>query len=299
MISKDDVGFIGLGRMGGPMARNLAQAGYSVHVFDVEPTATARAAQQGGITVQPAPRDVAGRVRALFTALPNNAIVSKTYLGNDGILAGGRAGLITCDCSTVSPEVSQRIHAEAQGRHITHLDTPMLGSSPQAESGEVFFMVGGDPDALRVVQPMLDIIGRLTMHVGASGMGNRIKLLHNALGAVNAVAVAESLALCVRLGVDPRTYYEVVCQGGGQAYSRYFESRALRVIEGNYAPTFTVELMHKDVTLAAQMAGSSLADMPILRETLAAYAEARDSGWGAEDFSGVTHVVENRFGRRG
>jgi len=192
MASKADVGFIGLGRMGGPMARNLAQAGHAVHVFDVDPAAIAKAAAVSGITVHVAPGEVAGRVDALLTALPNNEIVTETYLGRHGILAGGRAGLITCDCSTVSPEVSQKIHAEATGRGITHLDTPMLGSSPQAENGEVFFMVGGDPDALRVVQPMLDIIGRLTMHVGASGMGNRIKLLHNALGAVNAVAVAES-----------------------------------------------------------------------------------------------------------
>jgi 3-hydroxyisobutyrate dehydrogenase-like beta-hydroxyacid dehydrogenase len=281
------------------MARNLALAGYAVHVFDVDPAATTRAASQAGIMVQTAAREVAARVPVLFTALPNDAIVTETYLGDHGILAGGKAGLVTCDCSTVSPEVTQRIHAVARDKGIVHLDTPMLGSSPQAESGEVFFMVGGDADALRVVQPLLDVIGRLTMHVGASGMGNRIKLLHNALGAVNAVAVAESLALCVRLGVDPRTYYNVVvCQGGGQAYSRYFESRALRVIEGNYTPTFTVDLMHKDVTLAARMAGASLAEMPILRETLTAYTEARDSGWGAEDFSGVTHVVEARFRQR-
>jgi len=298
MPSTGDVGFIGLGRMGGPMARNLAKAGYSVHVFDVDPAAIARALSQSGILAHAAPREVAGHVAVLFTALPNDAIVTETYLGDHGILTGGHAGLVTCDCSTVSPEVTQRIHAEARDKGIRHLDTPMLGSSPQAENGQVFFMVGGARDALTAVQPLLDVIGRLTMHVGASGTGNRIKLLHNALGAVNAVAVAESLALCTRLGVDPRTYYDVVCQGGGQAYSRYFESRGLRVLDGNYAPTFTLELMHKDVALAARMAGASLANMPILRETLAAYAEARDAGWGAEDFSGVTHVVENRFRQR-
>src|SRR5262245_9107986 len=296
MAGKGDVGFIGLGRMGGPMARNLAQAGYSVHVFDVDPAAATRAARQAGIIVQMGPRAVAAHVPVVFTALPDDRIVTETYLGSDGILAGGTAGLVTCDCSTVSPEVTQRIHAQARDRGIVHLDTPMLGSSPQAESGEVFFMVGGDPDALRAVQPLLDVMGRLTMHVGASGTGNRIKLLHNALGAVNAVAVAESLALCVRLGVDPRTYYDVVCQGGGQAYSRYFDSRVPRILDGNYAPTFTVELMQKDAALAAGMAGSSLAHMPILREALAAYTEARDAGWAGEDFSGVTHVVERRFG---
>jgi 3-hydroxyisobutyrate dehydrogenase-like beta-hydroxyacid dehydrogenase len=298
MTSPGDVGFIGLGRMGGPMARNLARAGYTVHVFDVDTAAAQRATAVNGIVARGGPREVAMHVPVVFTALPNNEIVTQTYLGREGILAGARPGTITCDCSTVGPEVSQRIHAEATAKGVTHLDTPMLGSSPQAESGEVFFMVGGDVEALPTVQPMLEVIGRLTMHVGPSGMGNRIKLLHNALGAVTAVAVAESLALCVRLGVDPRTYYEVVCKGGGQAYSRYFDNRALRVIDGNYAPTFTVDLMQKDVALAADMAGTSLDHMPILRETLAAYTEAKSAGWAGEDFSGVTHVVEERFGLR-
>src|SRR5207237_9605483 len=96
-----------------------------------------------------------------------------------GVLAGARAGLITCDCSTVTPETSQKIHAAARERGVAHLDTPMLGSSPQAESGEVFFMVGGERETLASVQPMLDGTGPLTMYVGSSGAGNRIKLLHN------------------------------------------------------------------------------------------------------------------------
>jgi 3-hydroxyisobutyrate dehydrogenase-like beta-hydroxyacid dehydrogenase len=291
-----DIGFIGLGRMGGPMARNLAKAGHRVHAFDVDPAAAGRAAASG-ITTQGSPREVAARAAVLFTALPNDQIVRSIYLGDHGVLAGGSPGLITCDCSTVSPEVSQEIHAAAAAKGIAHMDTPMLGSSPQAETGEIFFMVGGDRDKLVAIQPMLDVMGRLTMYVGPSGTGNRIKLLHNALGAVNAVAVAESLALCVKLGVDPTTYYDVVKNGGGMAYSTYFDRRALRVIEGNFDPTFTLDLMHKDVTLAAQMAGSGLAHMPILRETLAAFTEGKRGGWGAEDFSGVTHVIEQRFGR--
>ncbi len=280
------------------MARNLAAAGYSLHVHDVDPAAIARLAALKGIASQGSPRAVAAKAAVLFTALPNDAIVRDAYLGDHGVLAGGTPGLITCDCSTVSPQVSQDIHAAARARGITHLDTPMLGSSPQAESGEIFFMVGGDRDKLAAVQPMLDVMGRLTMHVGPSGTGNRIKLLHNALGAVNAVAVAESLALCVALGVDPKTYYEVVKNGGGMAYSTYFDRRALRVIDGTFDPTFTLDLMLKDVTLAAQMAGAALRHMPILRETLAAFAEGKERGWGSQDFSGVTHVIEERFGRK-
>jgi 3-hydroxyisobutyrate dehydrogenase-like beta-hydroxyacid dehydrogenase len=205
---------------------------------------------------------------------------------------------VSADCSTVSPEVSQRIHEASAGRGVHHLDTPMLGSTPQAESGEIFFMVGGDERHLAAVQPMLDVMGRLTMYVGPSGTGNRIKLLHNALGAVNAVAVAESLALCTRLGVDPGTYFDVVTKGGGMAYSTYFDRRVRRMVEGDFTPTFTLELMLKDVTLASQMAGETLAALPILRETLATFAEAKARGWGAEDFSGVTHVVEGRLGLR-
>jgi 3-hydroxyisobutyrate dehydrogenase-like beta-hydroxyacid dehydrogenase len=279
------------------MARNLAAAGYSVHAFDVDAAAVERLTAASKATIERSPRDVAAKIDVLFTALPNDQIVRDTYLGERGILSGARAGVITCDCSTVSPEVSQDIHAAAAARGVTHMDTPMLGSSPQAESGEVFFMVGGRQDKLAAIQPMLDVMGRLTMYVGPSGTGNRIKLLHNALGAVNAVAVAESLSLCVKLGVDPKTYYDVVKNGGGMAYSTYFDRRAMRVIEGNFDPTFTLDLMLKDVTLATQMAGASLQHMPILRETLAAFNEGKSGGWANEDFSGVTHVVEKRFGR--
>jgi len=296
-MAKSPVGFIGLGRMGGSMARNLATAGHPVHVFDVDAGAVAKASATAGVTAHGAAQDVAAEVTVLFSALPNDTIVRSTYLGSDGVLAGGRPGLVTCDCSTVSPEVSQDLSAAARPKGIVHMDTPMLGSSPQAESGEIFFMVGGEREALARIQPMLDVMGRLTMYVGPSGTGNRIKLLHNALGAVNAVAVAESLALCTSLGVDPKTYYEVVKNGGGMAYSTYFDRRAMRLVEGNFDPTFTLDLMQKDVALAAAMAGARVDHMPILRETLAAYTEAKGRGWGGLDFSGVTHLVEERFGR--
>jgi 3-hydroxyisobutyrate dehydrogenase-like beta-hydroxyacid dehydrogenase len=295
-MTKAPVGFIGLGRMGGPMARNLAHAGYPLHLFDIDWAAAARTAGLPGATRHDTPAAVAAHAAIVFTALPNDAVVTETYLGSQGVLAGAGPGLVSADCSTVSPEVSQRIEGAAASRGTHHLDTPMLGSTPQAESGEIFFMVGGDPGALATIQPMLDVMGRLTMHVGPAGTGNRIKLLHNALAAVNAVAVAESLALCVRLGVDPGTYYDVVTNGGGMAYSTYFDRRVLRMVEGNFTPTFTLELMHKDVTLATQMAGDLLSHLPILRETLATFAAAKAQGLGAEDFSGVTHLVEARLG---
>src|SRR5262249_27453037 len=296
--TKGNIGFVGLGRMGLPMARNLARAGYRVHVHDVAAEAMRRASAVDGITGHTSPREVAAVSTVVFTALPNDAVVREPYLGASGILAGGRPGFVTCDCSTVSPGATLEVHAAAQSRGVHHLDTPMLGSTPQAEAGEIFFMVGGDAAPMPVIQPLLDVMGRLTMHAGPSGTGNRIKLLHNALGAVNAVAVAESLALCDAVGVDPRTYYEVVKNGGGMAFSTYFDRRVLRVVDGNYEPTFTLDLMLKDVTLATEMAGELLGKLPILGETLAAYAEGQHRGAGGEDFSAVTPVIEGRLGRR-
>jgi 3-hydroxyisobutyrate dehydrogenase-like beta-hydroxyacid dehydrogenase len=289
------LGFLGLGRMGGPMARHLAAAGHTVHVFDVDGAAARKAAATAGIVAEASPRDVAGHASVLFSALPNDEIATEAYLGASGVLAGGAAGLVTCDCSTVSPEVSRAISRAAAARGVTHMDTPMLGSSPQAESGEIFFMVGGDQAKMPLIQPFLDVMGRLTMYVGPSGTGNQIKLLHNALGAVNAVAVAESLTLCTTLGVDPKTYYDVIKNGGGMAYSTYFDRRVMRIVSGDYSPTFTLELMLKDVTLATRMAGEAAAHMPILREALAAFSAGKAAGWGADDFSAVTHVLEQRF----
>ena len=148
-----------------------------------------------------------------------------------------------------------------------------------------------------MIQPLLDVMGRLTMHVGPSGTGNRIKLLHNALGAVNAVAVAESLALCDAVGVDPRTYYEVVKNGGGMAYSTYFDRRVLRVVDGNYDPTFTLELMLKDVTLADRDGGGApRASCRSSARRSAPTPEGKRRGSGGEDFSAVTHVLEDRVG---
>src|SRR5262245_10459703 len=123
-----DIGFIGLGRMGGSMARNLAAAGYPVHIFDIDAAAVARLATVPGTAAQNSPGEVASPASVLFPALPNDQIVRDTYLGARGVLSGGRPGLVTCDCSTVSPQVSQEIHAAAAARGIAHMDTPMLGS---------------------------------------------------------------------------------------------------------------------------------------------------------------------------
>jgi 3-hydroxyisobutyrate dehydrogenase-like beta-hydroxyacid dehydrogenase len=293
-----EVGFIGVGTMGGPMAANLARAGRNVVVHDIDGTVVAALARLPGVTVVGSPAEVAAQVSVLFTCLPNDTIVRGTYLDTGGIASGGRPGLVTCDCSTVSPGATLEIHAALAGRGIHHMDTPMLGSQPEAVSGDIFFIVGGDRARLQTIAPYLEIMGRLHMHVGGPGSANLLKLAHNGLAAVTAVAVTETLALCVQSGVDPSIFYEVVRSGGGMAYGMYFERRAKRVIDGNFSPTFTAELMLKDARLAVDLARSVKAPVPLLEETTRTYEQAVAGGWGREDFSAVAHVIEQRIGRK-
>jgi 2-hydroxy-3-oxopropionate reductase len=297
-VSGDRIGFIGLGTMGGPMATNLAKASVPLVVHDANPSASAAVGELPGVMVAGSPAEVASRANVVFTCLPNDAIVREVYLGAGGVAAGARAGLVTCDCSTVSADTTVELNRALAAKGITHLDTPMLGSQPQAVSGEIFFIVGGDAAKLPVIEPYLSVMGKLHMHVGASGAGNRVKLLHNGLAAVVSVAVAEALAVCVQSGVDPYVFYDVVVNGGGMAYGRYFERRVKRMLDGDFSPTFMVELMRKDAGLALDQARSAKVPTPMLEETKRTYDAAVEAGWGHEDFSGVTHVVEQRIGRK-
>jgi 3-hydroxyisobutyrate dehydrogenase len=292
------VGFVGLGTMGLPMAANLAKAGVGLLVHDASPKALATAARLPGASAAESIADVAARAAVVFTCLPNDASVREVYLGAGGIVSAARPGLVTCDCSTVSPEVTTAVHAGLKARGVDHMDTPMLGSQPQAVEGQIFFIVGGEAARVPTIAPYLEIMGKMHMYVGGSGMANRVKLIHNGLAAVTSVAVAEALAVCVQSGVDPSTFYEVVRNGGGMAYGTYFERRAKRIFDGEFSPTFMLELMRKDAVLALALARSVQVPAPILEETKRTYDEAVDSGWGREDFSAVTHVIEKRIGRR-
>src|SRR4030095_208883 len=206
----DTVGFIGLGTMGMPMATNLAKAGVPLVVYDASPTATTDARRLAGVTVAESPAQGAAQSDGLFSSLPHNDIVLAVYLEAGGVILGGHTGLVTCDCSTVGPEITVKVAAALKAKGITHMDTPMLGSKPQVVSGDIVFSVGGDETKLERIKPSLEIMGKLYVYVGGTGMANRVKLIHNGLAAVTSVAVAEALALGVQAGVDPAAFYEVV-----------------------------------------------------------------------------------------
>ena len=241
--------------------------------------------------------EVAEACRIVFTCLPNDAVVRETYLGETGLAPGLASGAMTIDCSTVSPRVTNEVHDALAGQGVSHLDAAMLGSVPQAESGEIGFVVGGDPDAFERAAPLLDILGRFRRHAGPSGAGNRIKLIHQLLVAINAAAVAEAVALCRASDTDLDCFYDVVCDGGGFAYSRYFEKRVPRIRQGEFSPLFALSLMRKDAGLARDLSGSSGMSAPMLEAALSALEQAENAGWGSEDFSAVAHLYEREIGR--
>jgi 3-hydroxyisobutyrate dehydrogenase-like beta-hydroxyacid dehydrogenase len=141
-------------------------------------------------------------------------------------------------------------------------------------------------------------MGRLHIHVGPVATGNRVKLIHNGLAAVISAATAEALGTAVRAGVDPDALYDVVRRGGGMAFGTYWERRVKRIVDGEFSPTFMLQHMLKDATLALEHAERAGVPTPLLEETRRTYAEAQADGWGSLDFSAVSRVVEKRIGRR-
>lgn len=294
----EPVGFIGLGSMGLPMTRVLAAAGYPMRVYDVDPAARERAGEITAVEVLDSVPAVAGAVLKLFTYVPNDSILESLYLGADGVAGAIQNGAVSVDCSTVSPSVTRSIHARLGERGAQHLDASMLGSVPQAETGQIGFVVGGDRAALEQVSPLLDVMGKMVKHVGDSGSANQVKLIHQTLVAGHAVAVAEALALCMATGTDIDAFYDVVCNGGGFAYSRYLEKRTPRMRDGEFSPLFMLDLMRKDAVLARALAEQVGMAAPLLDQVLAVFDQASEAGYGREDFSAVAHVYEDAIGRR-
>ena len=249
--------------MGMPMATNLARAGVALSVHDASPAAQAAAGQLSGARVAGSPSQVAGESDVVFTCLPNDDIVRRVYLGPAGLGAGARPGLVTCDCSTVSPEATVEVAAGMRERGSVHMDTPMLGWSPRPCRARTSSSWAATPPRCRPSRRISRSWGD-HMFVGGPGMANRVKLLHNGLAAVTSVAVAEALGVCVQSGVDPTTFYEVVRNGGGMAFGTYFDRRVKRMIDGEWSPTFMLELMRKDATLALALARSVKVPVPIL-----------------------------------
>lgn len=292
MGTQQRIGVLGLGTMGGAMARRLAAAGYAVTGYD---PSLARAAEAGAAGVRLAPSPAAAADADLvLSSLPHPAALRQAYLGPDGALDGARAGMTLIDTSTVDPESWREVAAAAAGRGVDCLDAPVSGGPAEAGSGELVFLVGGEAAVLERCRPVLAALGSTIHHAGPLGSGHVVKLVNNLMSMANVLAAAEGMVLGVKAGVDPQRLFDILSTTGGR--SHHFLKRFPHVLRGDFAPRFSVALSRKDLSLALGLAarlGIPLVTTAAARQMYeAAAAEGLDNG----DMAGVIRLYERWAG---
>src|SRR5207249_6114145 len=245
------IGFIGLGIMGRPMARNLLKAGYPLVVHSRSRGPVDEIAKAGA-KVGTSPRDVASQSEVLITMLPNSPDVEQVVLGRDGVIEGARPGLVLLDMSTISPLVSQKIGAALAEKSVTTLDAPVSGGEKGAIDGVLSIMVGGDKAVFDKVLPIFQAMGKTITHLGPLGAGGFTKLANQIIVAVNLTALGEALTLAKKAGLDREL--TLTALAGGLAGSKCLDQKKPNYLAGTYNPGFKIDLHYKDLGLIMESA---------------------------------------------
>jgi len=287
------VGFVGLGKMGLPMTKNLLKAGFEVWVVS-RSRGPIEAAVAAGAREAENPADLARRVDVALTCVPLPETVEEVYLGESGLLSGARPGLILADHSTVGPELNRKIEAAAKEKGAAFLDAPVSGGPMGAEAGTLSIMVGGEREAFEKALPVFRAMGRHVVHFGPSGSGSVVKLINNMLVGIHELAISEALLLATRAGIDLDQLYEMLMNstGGSAMLARSFPFIAAR----DFAARFSIDLLHKDLRLLLEMAEQLGIDVPGGRLAYAAVDEAKKAGYGELDIVSMLLPMEERHG---
>lgn len=289
------VAFLGLGRMGTPMARNVARAGFPLVLYN-RTAARARAlAAEVGAWAAASPAEAAARADVVVSMLSDGEAVRQVYLGPGGVVEGLRPKAVAVDMSTVGPDVAREVGAEVERAGGAMVDAPVSGSVPAAEAARLMVMAGGEAPAVERVRPVLEAVGSPVFHVGPLGSGQVVKLAVNTLVFGLNEAVAEALVLAERAGVERRTAYEVFLHSAAVApFVQY--KRAAFEDPGGTPPAFTVELAAKDLRLILDLARRVGAPMPQAERDLGTLEEAAASGLGERDMAALADYLRSRAG---
>jgi 2-hydroxy-3-oxopropionate reductase len=273
----ETIGFIGLGIMGKPMARNLLKAGYPLVVHNRSQAAIDELVAAGA-TAATSPREVAARSDVVITMLPDSPDVQAVVLGPNGILAGARSGSVLIDMSTIAPAVTRELAAEAAKVGMSTLDAPVSGSDQGAINGTLAIMVGGDDATFARCQPILGVLGRSVVHVGGVGAGHTVKLVNQIIGMATLEAVSEGVLVAAKAGLDLDTVLQAI--GGGAARSWMLENLAPKIAHRDFQPGFMVRLAQKDLRLALSLSDQLHVSIPsaALVHQLFRSVEASDQG---------------------
>lgn len=288
------IGFIGLGNMGRPMAANLVRKGFSVHVHDLNPPPVAQLVTLGGVFATNAGA-VAEHADVIFTMLPDSAAVETVVAGPDGLLARGKKGATIVDMSTIDPNVTDRLALEALRHGMHFADAPVGRLASHAEKGESLFMVGASPEVFERIKPMLEAMGSTIHHCGAVGTGMRTKLVNNYLAIISCQLNAEAIALSQRFGLSLEKSLDVI-HGTTATNGQLKIAWPAKVLKGDVAPGFTIDLAHKDLTLIVEAANSAKVPVPIAAAAREAFSTARAEGHGSKDFSAMVDALCERAG---
>jgi 3-hydroxyisobutyrate dehydrogenase len=289
------IGFIGLGNMGLPMAQSLIKAGHPVCGYDIDAAALDKFSTAGGIAVRSL--DVASMgVDIVITMLPAREQVREVYLGQGGILASAAAGTLLIDCSTVDVETARAVAAAATVNELQMLDAPVSGGVAGAQAATLTFMVGGNDPAFERAKPVLEAMGKTIVHAGTAGNGQAAKICNNMILGISMIAVSEAFVLAEKLGLDAQKLFEISSHSSGQCWSmtNYCPMPGLvpsAPANHDYQPGFTANMMLKDLKLAQDAARSTRAVAPLGAGATAVYQQFVDGGGGTLDFSGIIRFL--------
>jgi 3-hydroxyisobutyrate dehydrogenase len=284
------VAFCGLGIMGGPMAANLASAGFELSVYTRTREKAERFAAEHGARAAATPRDAAEGAEAVITMVPDAPEVEEVLLGEQGAVHGLAEGALAIDMSTIAPTAARAIGERLADDGVAFLEAPVSGSRPKAEDGTLTIMVGGREEDFARARPLFDAMGERIVHVGPQGHGQLAKLLTNTMGAVHAAALAESVLAAERAGLDPAAFLEVASGSAGNSTVLGLKGRPM--FERDFEPLFKLEHMLKDVRHCLDEAKALGVELRLGALIEPLFAEVAEAGHGEEDFAAVIRALE-------
>lgn len=283
------IGFVGLGRMGKPMARNLLKAGHEITVLNRSKASEEELAAEGALRGESLATMGRG-LDVVLTCLPDVQTVEAVVAGSKGLLSEPRPGLIVVDHSTIDPRTARGLASAAHSKGGVFLDAPISGGVEGATAGTLTIMAGGDQEAYQTVQPFLEPLGNLIRYLGPSGAGSVAKLVNQLLMSVHSAASLEAIVLGMKAGADPAILDEIIRASYGA--SRMWERNVPRVIEDRFPSDAPVRLVVKDQTLIAGLSEDLGLPLPVFQAARRFWSEAAESGLGEEDVAAAVKMLK-------
>jgi 3-hydroxyisobutyrate dehydrogenase len=289
-----NIGFIGLGNMGLPMALNLVKAGHAVAGNDVTPKGMEALAAAGGKAAKSVSQAVEADI--VVTMLPAGQHVREVYLGANGILAKAKKGTLFIDSSTIDVETARAVAAEAEKKGMLMIDAPVSGGVGGAQGATLTFMVGGPDAAFERAKPILEKMGKTIVHAGGAGAGQAAKICNNMILGISMIAVSEAFVLAEKLGLDKQKLFDISSKSSGQCWSMTSYCPVPGPVPASpanrdYQAGFTAAMMLKDLKLAQEAAKSAGASTPLGAEAAGIYDRYVGAGEGGRDFSGIIRFI--------